>query len=888
MIRLLALIPLICFPVVGQEPPRADVSKMSDLEFANFLASGLAEDFAVSFRGKKYPATNLLPLQATLLEQAQAGSPDGPKAFADFTMTAMEQTLTMGLTETCALLGDGGLAAIMDFAERGQIQGRDYFFLVSLLLIQAEFENENFHYAARIAARLRMEVRLWLEGKRVADPPAAEAWDLHLKYLIGSFTLPDDEILQGREKVQILFGSKTPNPNKELRIVLNRLNALESAKIELYRYNWKGAEKFLRPLAKEGDRLAQAWLARCLMFLNEYPEAGDLLSRLLPNNNFRQPDFQAYVHASLGLALWQSAAKDHEKALETLKNCRMQVVTRRKIDQAVSGKELPDYIKMPFYYIYRQETASFAALGEKDKAAAAAMHFSTIVKAWANQVLSGTSETEQLRFKELMEDGPFTVPHMANQTRLLADNLVFFKGLVADELGKNPSSSRKIEEMLIQGYDSDLARDAARLNEGAEKEELKIFDWGNLRDSLPEGLVFVDFVRCGGRLNDRGGTEPVYLAVITSRETKEEPVLLDLGPAVEIENKITNFLATMRLGFDDPNSEALAKDLHALLINPILNTISPATKGLIFSPDGHVSFLNLAALPDGEGTFLCEKFPSYYASSARDVISRNSKQAFSKSAPLIFANPSFGAPSHPEGARTRSFSLQPLPQAEKEAEAVAASLRERGLSPKVFTGEAATERAFRSASAPAVIHFATHGFFLGDKAIKNPMRAGGLALAGSARFADRAKRGLCDDDADDGILTAEEISRMNLKGTWLVSVSACESGMGRTLNGEGLLGLQRGFQNAGAQNLLLCLWPIEDSAARNFTEAFYREISKGHNPRLAYHYATTRLLTDLRKASGISSAIRNAGAFVLSSGQSEVADAPQGTVSKRLVRAEKR
>jgi CHAT domain-containing protein len=862
---------------------------MSDLEFANFLASGLAEDFAVSFRGKKYPATNLLPLQATLLEQAQTGSTDGAKAFTDFTKTAMEQTLAMGLTETCALLGDGGLAAIMDFADRGQIQGRDYFFLVSLLLIQAEFENENFHYAARIAARLRMEVRLWLEAKRVADPLAAKAWDLHLKYLIGSFTLPDDEILQGREKIGVLLGLKTPNPNKELRIVLKRLNALESAKIELYRYNWKGAEKLLRPLAKDGDRLAQAWLAKCLMFLDKYREAGDLLGQLLPNNNFRQPDFQAYMNAGLALALWQSAAKDHQKAIETLEDCRMQVVTRRKIDQAVSGKELPDYIKMPFYYIYRQETASLAVLGEKDKAAAAAMHYSTIIRVWANQVLLGTSESEQLRFKELMEDGPFTVPHMAKQTRLLADNLVFFKGLVADELGKNPISSRKIEALLIQGYDSDLARDAARLaEEGAEREDLKFFDWANLKDSLPEGLVFVDFVRCGGRLNERGGTEPVYLAVITSRETNEEPVLLDLGPAVEIENKITTFLATMRLGFDDPNSEALAKDLHALLINPILNTISPATKGLIFSPDGHISFLNLAALPDGEGIFLCEKFPSYYASSARDVISTNPKQAFSKSVPLIFANPSFGAPSHPDGARTRSFSLQPLPQAEKEAETVAVSLRERGLSPKVFAGEAATEKAFRSTSAPPVIHFATHGFFLGDKAIKNPMRAGGLALAGSAKFADRAKRGLCDDDADDGILTAEEISRMNLRGTWLVSVSACESGMGRTLNGEGLLGLQRGFQNAGAQNLLLCLWPIEDSAARNFIETFYREISKGRDPQTAYHYATTRLLTDLRKVSGISSAIRNAGAFVLSSGQPEVADTPQRTVSKRLVKAEKR
>ena len=167
------------------------------------------------------------------------------------------------------------------------------------------------------------------------------------------------------------------------------------------------------------------------------------------------------------------------------------------------------------------------------------------------------------------------------------------------------------------------------------------------------------------------------------------------------------------------------------------------------------------------------------------------------------------------------------------------------------------------------------------------MKASGLALAGSAKYADRAKRGVLENDPNDGILTAEEISRINLTGTWLVSVSACESGMGRSLDGEGLLGLKRGFHKAGAQNLLLCLWPIEDSSARHFTEAFYAEFGKGRDPREAHHLAMKTVLGHLKKELGITSAMRNAGAFVLTSGQKLAAEDFQPVAGKRLVRAEK-
>ena len=99
--------------------------------------------------------------------------------------------------------------------------------------------------------------------------------------------------------------------------------------------------------------------------------------------------------------------------------------------------------------------------------------------------------------------------------------------------------------------------------------------------------------------------------------------------------------------------------------------------------------------------------------------------------------------------------------------------------------------------------------------------------------------------------------------------------------------MKRGFHKAGAQNLLLCLWPIEDSSARHFTEAFYAEFGEGRDPREAHHLAMKTILGHLKKESGITSAMRNAGAFVLTSGQKLVADELQPVAGKRFVRAEK-
>jgi CHAT domain-containing protein len=104
----------------------------------------------------------------------------------------------------------------------------------------------------------------------------------------------------------------------------------------------------------------------------------------------------------------------------------------------------------------------------------------------------------------------------------------------------------------------------------------------------------------------------------------------------------------------------------------------------------------------------------------------------------------------------------------------------------------------------------TNSEFTKSKFFKNPMHRSGLALAGANTTIAAWKRGEAPPIEEDGILTAEDVSTLDLKGTWLVTLSACDTGSGEAQAGEGVMGLRRGFVEAGTQNLLMTLWPISD------------------------------------------------------------------------------
>jgi len=227
--------------------------------------------------------------------------------------------------------------------------------------------------------------------------------------------------------------------------------------------------------------------------------------------------------------------------------------------------------------------------------------------------------------------------------------------------------------------------------------------------------------------------------------------------------------------------------------------------------------------------------------------------------PLIVADPVFDKPgSSPvqiasaDRGNLRSVDLTtlkfgPLPATAIEGETIAKLLPNSRL----FTQAQATETVVKTSSNPRILHLATHGFFLkpapttqakdGSRNLpnENPLLRSGLAFSG---FNMRQSGG------DDGVLTALEITGMDLRGTQLVVLSACETGLGDVQSGEGVYGLRRAFTLAGAQSQVMTLWRVDDEATKDLMVNYYQRLARGEGRGEALRQAQLAMLKSLKHA----------------------------------------
>jgi CHAT domain-containing protein len=181
------------------------------------------------------------------------------------------------------------------------------------------------------------------------------------------------------------------------------------------------------------------------------------------------------------------------------------------------------------------------------------------------------------------------------------------------------------------------------------------------------------------------------------------------------------------------------------------------------------------------------------------------------------------------------FKLFPLPGTKTEVENISKSLEDSKWKVNVYEKELASEEQLKKTISPKVLHIATHGFFLKDifdkddksflgfeanKIKLNPLLRSGIMLAGASLVAKDTTNSII---GQDGIFTAYEASLLNLNNTDLVVLSACETGLGVDLNNQGVFGLQRAFYIAGAKNLIMSLWSVDDDATQILMTEFYKE-----------------------------------------------------------------
>ena len=262
---------------------------------------------------------------------------------------------------------------------------------------------------------------------------------------------------------------------------------------------------------------------------------------------------------------------------------------------------------------------------------------------------------------------------------------------------------------------------------------------------------------------------------------------------------------------------------------------------LLVSPDGALNLVPFEALVDEQGQYLIERFAISYLTSGRDLL-RQQVSLPHRGPPVIIAAPRYGEPAPATAGAVRR--RQPSPPAEERSVTTASDPAALYFAPLanttaeanaikrffpdalLLTGPRATKAAVARLEAPRLLHIASHGFFLQGGAgtsnagvpIENPLLRSGIALAGA---------NLAHDIRGDGILTALEASGLDLSGTKLVTLSACDTGVGEVRNGEGVYGLRRAFVLAGTESLVMSLWPLSDYMARETMVAYYAGLHNG-------------------------------------------------------------
>jgi len=414
--------------------------------------------------------------------------------------------------------------------------------------------------------------------------------------------------------------------------------------------------------------------------------------------------------------------------------------------------------------------------------------------------------------------------------------------------------------------------------------------------ALAKGTVLLDFARFEDPKLPEGQRACYGCVILTENGT---PQFVKLEEALEIDRAIIELRSALIAG-DNESCQKSVSVLRDKLWSPIAANLPADTMRLVIGPDAELNFCPFAALQDGNGNFLAEKFNICYVGSGRDL-SRQSKKSADRTL-LVFGDPIFDALRDPDAAATEDLAMRsveadafghielpPLPGTRTESEELLKAAAGAGWEATSFFAENATEEKLKASGAPGILHLATHGFYLGpsskvaladsrgmtvnqadspevvrvESEPMDPMRASGLALTGAQQTLKLWGEKRAPDPETDGILTAEEVACLDLNGTWLVTLSACETGVGEARSGEGVFGLRRAFMMAGAENLLMTLWPVADDTTASIMADFYKEaLATGDAPGSLAKVQRDWLIK-LREEKDLATAIREAGPFAM-------------------------
>jgi tetratricopeptide (TPR) repeat protein/CHAT domain-containing protein len=387
-----------------------------------------------------------------------------------------------------------------------------------------------------------------------------------------------------------------------------------------------------------------------------------------------------------------------------------------------------------------------------------------------------------------------------------------------------------------------------------------------LQAALAPGAALVDIERV--HLAEPG--QPLHdLHDVLLWVTRDGAGAIDLGQDEPLDEAIAAWrtalaasAARVRRGARDPAMLAGAtragERLRALTWDRLPAEVRTAS-GLFVSPDHNHHDVHWPALPAAEGGYLAERMPpvQYLSSPIELLAPRGGDPPETALAGLVVGAPGRRAESAVAALRSGvdRDSLGRLSEVEAEAATVGEQLDGRGAV-RTLIGTAGLESAFkRLAPTARVLHVAAHGYWEGMEdggagaedagAVPSRLWAG---MLGSGLVLEPRPGPAAEGGADDGVLLAEELLALDLRGVELASMLACRTGEGVTFSREGVLGLRGALELAGARRSLLALWPLSDRQARAFSESFYGRWLAGTDPARAVRGTELELLDELRRA----------------------------------------
>ena len=392
-----------------------------------------------------------------------------------------------------------------------------------------------------------------------------------------------------------------------------------------------------------------------------------------------------------------------------------------------------------------------------------------------------------------------------------------------------------------------------------EQQGLKSITYKDITSYLKKDELYIDFARVGNNYHffTLDHNEKITFSLSDVNHTKKIDSLIkafreDINTILNSKDLTDEKLKELAV-----RSKEKLSELYDLVIKKPFGETVKDKKSLIISPDGALRLLPFEALFNKEhNKYFIEEKEIRYIPSGKELVRlyKYSKDKVSKTqkSTVIFANPNFdtkiSTASKDEITITPNTSrsgiikslfrmrFAALPGTKAEAKAIKATLNQKHI--LEYQDTKATESTLVKVKGPKILHIATHGFFINDDTIPNPMLKSGIALAGANNSAIKGK--------SDGIVTALKLSGLDLKGTDLVVLSACQTGVVDINATDSVSGLSKAFIQAGAKDIVMSLWSVNDEATKELMTSFYQEMNENKNYANALKVAKLKMIAEGR------------------------------------------